>query len=96
MATETGGNMIVRLFYALLTLAIAASVAFFVYQNVVTPDSKYPFKLGLDLSGGSHLVYEADTSEVNPEEVDELMNVLRVVIERRVNIFGVSEPIVQV
>jgi len=96
MATETGGNMIVRLFYALLTLAISAAVAFFVYQNVFTPDTKYPFKLGLDLSGGSHLVYEADTSEINPEEVTELMNVLRVVIERRVNIFGVSEPIVQV
>lgn len=88
--------MIVRLFYALATLAISAAVAFFVYQNVFTPDAKYPFKLGLDLSGGSHLVYEADTSEVNPEEVSELMDVLRVVIERRVNIFGVSEPIVQV
>src|SRR5690606_38542660 len=29
-------------------------------------------------------------------EIPELMNVLRDVIERRVNIFGVSEPIVQV
>ncbi len=88
--------MIVRLFYALLTLALSAAVAFFVYQNVFGPDTNYPFKLGLDLSGGSHLVYEADTSEINPDEVSELMDVLRVVIERRINIFGVSEPIVQV
>lgn len=96
MPTETGGNAIVRLFYALVTLAFAAAVAFFVYQNVFTPDAKYPFKLGLDLSGGSHLIYEADVSQVDSLEVPELMNVLRDVIERRVNVFGVSEPVVQV
>lgn len=92
--TESGSA--VRIFYALVTILVSATVAFFVYSNVTTPDTKYPFKLGLDLSGGSHLVYEADVSDVNPAEVSELMDVLRLVIERRVNIFGVSEPIVQV
>lgn len=88
--------MTVRIVYALVTLAISAAVAFFVYNNTTDPDSKYPFKLGLDLQGGSHLVYEADVSKVDPGEVSELMDVLRDVIERRVNIFGVSEPIVLV
>ncbi|MEX0912954.1 MAG: protein translocase subunit SecD [Candidatus Paceibacterota bacterium] len=92
--TEKGG--VVRVFYALLTLAVSIGIAFFVYQNVFTENSKYPFKLGLDLAGGSQLVYEADVSGVNPAEVDELMNVLRQVIERRINVFGVSEPVVQV
>ncbi|MEX2340875.1 MAG: protein translocase subunit SecD [Candidatus Paceibacterota bacterium] len=92
--TEKGG--VVRVFYALLTLAVSIGIAFFVYQNVFTENSKYPFKLGLDLAGGSQLVYEADVSGVNPAEVDELMDVLRQVIERRINVFGVSEPVVQV
>jgi len=85
-----------RIFRAVIVVSLAVMVGWFVYQNVVNEDAKNPFKLGLDLAGGSHLIYEADTSNVDPLEVPELMNVLRDVIERRVNIFGVSEPIVQV
>ncbi|TET83984.1 MAG: protein translocase subunit SecD [Candidatus Nealsonbacteria bacterium] len=54
-----------------------------------------PFKLGLDLQGGSHLVYEADLSSVEKAEYSSAMQGLRDVIERRVNLFGVQEPIVQ-
>lgn len=85
-----------RAFRALVVLTVVGWIGFSVYNNTVQPDSEHPFKLGLDLAGGSHLVYEADVSNVDPLEVPELMNVLRDVIERRVNIFGVSEPIVQV
>lgn len=53
------------------------------------------YKLGLDLSGGTHLVYKADTSNLTGADVPDAMNALRDVIERRVNLFGVSEPIVQ-
>jgi len=86
----------IRTFRALVVVGIVLGLAFWVYQNAVTPESKNPFKLGLDLAGGSHLVYEADVSKIDSAEVPELMNVLRDVIERRVNVFGVSEPIVQV
>jgi len=54
-----------------------------------------PFRLGLDLQGGVHLVYQADLSKVDPLEYDAAMQGLRDVIERRVNFFGVSEPLVQ-
>ncbi len=54
-----------------------------------------PFKLGLDLQGGSHLVYEADLSNIEKTEYSSAMQGLRDVIERRVNLFGVQEPIVQ-
>jgi len=54
-----------------------------------------PFELGLDLQGGSHLVYEADLSQVESEGREEAMVGLRDVIERRVNLFGVKEPVVQ-
>ncbi len=56
----------------------------------------HPFRLGLDLSGGSHLVYNADVSGVLSGEVVDSMDALRDIIERRVNLFGVSEPVVQV
>ena len=49
---------------------------------------KFPFKFGLDLAGGSQLTYSADVSKIAPEEIPELMEVLRVVIEKRINIFG--------
>ena len=55
-----------------------------------------PFKLGLDLQGGTHLVYEADMSGIASTDQDSALNGVRDVIERRVNLFGVSEPLVQI
>ena len=54
-----------------------------------------PFKLGLDLQGGIHLVYEADMSGIPASEYSSSLQGLRDVIERRVNLFGVKEPTVQ-
>ncbi len=55
-----------------------------------------PFRLGLDLQGGVHLVYQADLSNIEPEDRSNSLEGLRDVIERRVNLFGVREPLVQV
>lgn len=77
-----------------------ALVGYFAYKsdNVKAVDyprlSKYAFKLGLDLNGGTELIYRADTSKVKGS-VGDAMSSLRDVIERRVNLFGVSEPVVQ-
>jgi protein-export membrane protein SecD len=57
---------------------------------------KLPFKLGLDLQGGTHLVYQADLSNIDETERDASLDGIRDVIERRVNLFGVAEPIVQI
>ncbi len=54
------------------------------------------FKLGLDLQGGSRLIYQADLSQVPEAERNQRMEVLRDLIERRVDQFGVAEPMVQV
>ena len=54
-----------------------------------------PFKLGLDLQGGTHLIYEADLSSIEADDYNSSMQGLRDVIERRVNYFGVREPIIQ-
>ncbi len=52
-------------------------------------------QLGLDLQGGTGLVYEADLSHIVAGEEAEALAGVRDVIERRVNAFGVSEPVVQ-
>ncbi len=54
-----------------------------------------PFKLGLDLQGGTHLVYKADMRLIADGDAGAALEGVRDVIERRVNVFGVSEPVVQ-
>lgn len=51
--------------------------------------------LGLDLQGGTRLVYDADTARVASSDREDALQGVRDVIERRVNAFGVSEPVVQ-
>lgn len=78
-------------------LIIALGIGLFTYYSEIPGKALYkPFKLGLDLNGGTHLVYRADVSKVAAGDVDDSMNALRDIIERRVNIFGVSEPLVQI
>ena len=96
MTTQTRTRLF--LFFTLL-FSVFAGIA----DLPFVPD-KYPFysvfnkisyRLGLDLQGGAHLVYEADTSRVDPRDRESTISGVRDVIERRVNAFGVSEPIVQ-
>ena len=57
---------------------------------------KQGLTLGLDLRGGSHLVYEADLSQKDPSQSDDdAMRGVLDKIERRVNAYGVTEPIIQ-
>ncbi len=51
-----------------------------------------PWRLGLDLVGGAHLTHEVDMSSVEATDRDSVLSGMRDVIERRVNLFGVSEP----
>ena len=72
------------IYISFIILALTVAAGYFVYFQ--------PWKLGLDLVGGSHLVYEVDLSQVSPTDYQPVLNGLRDVIERRVNLFGVSEP----
>jgi len=102
---------------ALIVLIIGSALGFFVFKSeprggqvptkpaILTnyfQNHQMPFKLGLDLSGGTHLVYEADVTEMDSGDVDDAMQVLRDVVERRVSgqavsgVLGVLEPVIQV
>ena len=56
---------------------------------------EFTTKLGLDLRGGSNLIFEADISKVKKEDLNDALNSARDVIERRINFFGVTEPQIQ-
>lgn len=96
----------VKLFGSLVAILLIAAAAIWIDlpkgSKIDLNKIKIPFKqtfgvhLGLDLQGGSHLVYQADFKDIKPEDQADALNAIRDTIERRVNSFGVSEPVVQV
>ena len=80
---------------------LGAMLLFIVSFAVVFPQYTFgileqdDFRLGLDLRGGTHLVYEADMSDIAEAERGSALSGVKDVVERRVNAFGVAEPIVQ-
>lgn len=89
--------MIKRRFWAIVLILVSFLIGYFVYSTQ-SSDSSFKFKLGLDLNGGTELVYKADLTKASstPKEISSSMNTLRDVIERRVNAFGVAEAVVRV
>ncbi len=53
------------------------------------------FKKGLDLAGGTSLTFKADMNDVDSSQKTKALDGVKNVIERRINLFGVSEPVVQ-
>ncbi len=91
--------MIKKRIFALIVLLLGLGLGWAVLRgeqpNAPKILANHPFRLGLDLSGGTHLLYSADVSKLSSNQIDDSMSALRDVIERRINLFGVGEPIVQ-
>jgi protein-export membrane protein SecD len=86
----------------LLVLLLFAAAAFVAYPKPIQKPAwlgktlaKFKINLGLDLQGGIHLIYKVDTSGVESAKVGDALNGLQDVIERRVNAFGVAEPLIE-
>lgn len=74
---------------------------------VLTPKIKLPFpgegdfvregfKMGLDLKGGTHIVLKADLTKIGPgESPEDAIRGAMEIIQRRINAYGVVEPIIQ-
>lgn len=92
-----------RIAVAVLVLIAGLFIGFFVYSSE-NPGKflggfgagRFPFAYGLDISGGTHLVYNTDVASLSLSERSDSVDALRDVIERRVNLFGVAEPVVQI
>ena len=101
-----------KVILTVVLLLLGAVVGLFVYKtepklngNFETQSAffkKFPFRLGLDLSGGSYLLYQAGTSNIDSSQVGDQMQALRDALEKRLNnsdisgVFGVSENTVRV
>jgi len=85
---------------AIFILLVTFLIGFFVYKNEPglsgAEKVKYPFSLGLDLAGGTQITYRADISELDQSEVEDAMETLKTVIERRINPLGQEETNVQI
>lgn len=61
----------------------------------VRVQKEFKTHLGLDLAGGTHVGLEADMKDITPDARLDALESAKEVIERRVNFFGVAEPVVQ-
>ncbi|MCJ7740295.1 protein translocase subunit SecD [Candidatus Microgenomates bacterium] len=52
-------------------------------------------RYGLDLSGGTHLVLEAEMTDIAAADRDKAFASAKSVVERRINLYGLTEPVVQ-
>lgn len=75
-----------RLWFILALTAAAIAV------NLIP---KYTLKTGLDLQGGTHLLLQADMDNIDPADRNTALESVKQVISRRVDLYGVSEPIIQ-
>ena len=61
-------------------------------------DNPLGLQLGLDLQGGSHLVYQTSLEDALGERIqptEDQMDSLRRIIDRRVNETGLGEPVIE-
>jgi len=80
----------------LVTLSIVMALFAFAIIALIYPLwGREAMRLGLDLQGGIHMVYQADFSSIAPGEEGEAIDGAVAVIERRINILGVAEPMIQ-
>ncbi len=99
-------NTALILFLILIVLVFLISFSSFLNRGIDFVNGKTSFNLpkleerdfmfGLDLQGGAYLLYEADLTEIPSGEKAQRMDGLRNLIERRIDLYGVSESSVQV
>lgn len=98
----------IRIFWAIIVLTFVCLMINFPKQITILnhtfyrPDFNSVFKrnldlkFGLDLAGGASFTFDIDTSKVKKEDLTSALESLKSNIERRINLFGVSETNVQI
>jgi preprotein translocase subunit SecD len=79
----------------LVLIAILAIFAFSISALLMPLFEREAMRLGLDLQGGIHMVYQADFSAIEPGAEEEAIDGAVAVIEKRIDVFGVTEPVIQ-
>jgi len=76
-------------------LILIAIFAFAVCALVYPLFDRTEMRMGLDLQGGIHIVYQADLSGIAAEDQDSAMEGAKEILSNRINPLGVTEPIIQ-
>lgn len=88
----------IKIFFIVLLALVAGLVSYPQVTAKVSPVynvlNALKVNLGLDLQGGIHMEYRADVSQIDSAKVGDAMQAVQDVIERRVNAFGVAEPVI--
>ena len=77
-------RLLIKLLVVIL-LAALAGILVFDKLSFLGIKKQVPFRLGLDLQGGTHLVYEGDLKDIAGSDRANAMDAVRSVIERRGN-----------
>ncbi|TES84459.1 MAG: protein translocase subunit SecD [Dehalococcoidia bacterium] len=80
---------------AVVLVILLAIFAFAVCTLVYPLFGREEMRMGLDLQGGIHIVYQADLSGIEAEERDSAMEGAKEILSNRINPLGVTEPIIQ-
>ena len=81
----------------IITLVVIVAIAAFSVSALATNiGGREGLVLGLDLAGGTNLVYEADFTDLEEGGKADSLKGAKDIIERRINAYGVSEAIVQI
>ena len=86
---------IIILFLAVVTVYIDLPAQYHPGFQIGTFKKEWTTKFGLDLSGGTQLVLDANMKDIKLADRTSALDSAKQVIERRVNFFGVTEPVVQ-
>jgi len=97
---------LIILFITVLAVIIDLPKNFIFNQKISSPEinislGNFKFKRdlkikkGLDLQGGTHLVLQADMKDVEEKDKNDALFAVREVIAKRIDLYGVSEPVIQ-
>src|SRR6266581_1519838 len=88
-------SFILIVFLTLFTLLLNATQFYPLPLKALHITHDFSFRKGLDLEGGTSITLRADMHDIPQSQRDDALDSAKTVIERRVNLFGVSEPVVQ-
>jgi len=99
-------RLLIILFITVLAVIIDLPKNFIFNQKISSPEinislGNFKFKRdlkikkGLDLQGGTHLVLQADMKDVEEKDKNDALFAVREVIAKRIDLYGVSEPVIQ-
>lgn len=87
-----------RIFLAIIVVVFTLAILSLVFRTVNiggfergSDEGPLGLRLGLDLQGGALLIYRADDPNVTADQIEGVVDV----ISRRINAFGVTEPLIQ-